>query len=118
MLNNKPLFGAALDLSEAFDNVPQDITLDILRRMGIHWRVLTPLQYMYKNLRRYFKIRGYLGHPLTATNGDNAGVPALGPAPECVSGCPLASALRCFARPGEPELCRRHNLAHQQVLAY
>ena len=75
MLNNKPLFGAALDLSKAFDNVPQDITLDILRRMGIHWRVINPLQYMYMNLRRYFKIRGYLGHPFTATNGIMQGCP-------------------------------------------
>ena len=75
MLNGNRVYGAALDLSKAFDNIPQAITLEILMRMGMSWRILNPLKDMYGRLKRYFKIRGYLGSPFTATNGIMQGCP-------------------------------------------
>ena len=68
LLNGESLYDAALDLSKACDNIPQEITLNILRQMGLHWRILNPQVMMCGNLNRYFKIHGFLGKPFKARN--------------------------------------------------
>ena len=75
MVGEKSLFGCAIDFSKAFDHVPQAITPEILRRLGLDPLVLKPLEFMYANLQRYFKARGYIGLPFRATNGIMQGCP-------------------------------------------
>ena len=74
-LDGVPLYGAALDFAKAFDNVPVDTALTLLEKMGLHESILIPLKFMYKNLKRYFKIRGFIGEPFCSTNGIMQGCP-------------------------------------------
>ena len=74
-LEGKPLYGVALDFAKAFDNVPVSLTLDLLKKLGLDSKILKPLTYMYENLKRYFKIRGFIGEPFKASNGIMQGCP-------------------------------------------
>ena len=74
-LTGDPGNGAALDFGKAFDNVPVDIALNLLERLGIKERILKPLTFMYQKLQRYLKISGFIGKAFHATNGIMQGCP-------------------------------------------
>ena len=54
-LEGDPLHGFALDFATAFDNVLVTITSDLLNKVRLNNRSLTPLTYMYDNLKGHFK---------------------------------------------------------------
>ena len=69
LLTGHPLYGVSLDYQKCFDSVSQDVVLHLAKELGLHERVLRPLQAMYKGLRRRFVFAGAAGSEFLATNG-------------------------------------------------
>ena len=110
LLGGEPLYGLALDFAKCFDRVPQSLTLELVEKMGLHPRILTPLQAMYHNLRRRFKYSMGVGAEFMVTNG-------------ILQGCPisvvlinalLSVVLRCIA--AEVPLCTTPSFADDAYL--
>ena len=75
LLGGEPLHGLALDFAKCFDRVPQGLTLDLVEKMGLHPRIMTPLRAMYAKLRRRFKLPSGVGEAYSVTNGILQGCP-------------------------------------------
>lgn len=65
----------AVDLSEAFDNVPEKVTFAVLAKMGIDQGLLRALRGMYNQIERRFKLGRYVGESFRSTNGILQGCP-------------------------------------------
>lgn len=64
-----PSGGVSYDFTKAFDLVPHDLLFAALQRRGCHWRIIRPLQHLYKHLHRVFRLRGSLSDWWDAANG-------------------------------------------------
>ena len=75
ILNGDNMKGIAVDLSKAFDNVPEKITFAVLDKMGIDKGLLRALRGMYHQIERRFKLGRYVGESFRSTNGILQGCP-------------------------------------------
>ena len=75
MLHNTPMFGVAVDLAKAFDNIPVEITFRLFEKLGIDSGLCTALRGMYTQLQRRFKIGAFVGESFRSTNGILQGCP-------------------------------------------
>ena len=75
ILDGRNLKGIAVDLSKAFDNVPEKITFEVLSRMGIDPSLLRALRGMYGQIERRFKLGNFVGESFRSTNGILQGCP-------------------------------------------
>ena len=69
------LCGISLDFKKAFDRVPWEHVFAIGRAAGLPSHILTPLQSMYGNLQRHFRIGGMMNQGVKSTNGILQGCP-------------------------------------------
>ena len=69
LMDGSPLYGLALDFAKCFDRVPQQLTLQLLRDMGLHERILRPIEDKYARLVRRFRLPLGVGRPFKVTNG-------------------------------------------------
>ena len=65
LLKGEPLCGPSIDLSKAFDSLPQAILLQMAAEVGMDANVLRALRGMYGSLRRRFRIDGHIGQPFS-----------------------------------------------------
>ena len=85
LLMGEPLAGLSIDFAKAFDRLPITILLNLAEAAGVSSGMLTALRGMYGQLRRRWKIHGFLGDCFASTNG-------------IMQGCPLSVAfLNIFA---------------------
>ena len=75
LLAGEPLAGLSLDFEKAFDNLPQDIMLQIAACMGMDEGVLKALAGMYGGLRRHFRVGSHVGAGFVSSNGILQGCP-------------------------------------------
>ena len=75
LVNNEELKGVAFDLAKAFDNIPIEITFEVMKRLGMDERLLKAALAMYKQIGKRFKINGYVGEAFSSTNGILQGCP-------------------------------------------
>eukprot|EP01059_Diplonema_ambulator_P000003 TRINITY_DN0_c0_g1_i4.p1 TRINITY_DN0_c0_g1~~TRINITY_DN0_c0_g1_i4.p1 ORF type:complete len:1528 (+),score=304.66 TRINITY_DN0_c0_g1_i4:2257-6840(+) len=75
LMGGEPLHGVALDFAKCFDTVPQQLTLELMRDLGLDPKVLRPLRTMYNKLERRFKLPLGVGKPYEVTNGILQGCP-------------------------------------------
>ena len=68
----------AIDLAKAFDNVPFMVALTLAEKMGVPSEFLCPLQAVYENMERHFRIGAGVGKGFGCTNGILQGCPASG----------------------------------------
>ena len=54
MLEDKPGCGVAVDLAEAFDSIPIEITFAVCDKLGMNYRLLAALKEMYRQIQRRF----------------------------------------------------------------
>ena len=69
LLENRPLRGVLLDITKCFDTVPWEVTFQLVRRMGLDEKVVRPLESMYRQLKRRFKLYGSVGEEFSSYNG-------------------------------------------------
>ena len=74
-LDKSDMFGVVVDLAKAFDNVPLEITFQILEKLGMDSGVLKAFRGIYSQMQRRFKIQGYYGDSFVSTNGILQGRP-------------------------------------------
>ena len=74
------LFGISLDYGKCFDRVPVHIVLELASASGMPPQLVTPLQSLYANLVRRFRVGRGVGQEFRATNG-------------IIQGCPLSVVL-------------------------
>ena len=75
LLGGKPLFGIALDYAKCFDRVPQELTMELVGKLGLHSRILGPLSDVYGRLERRINFKLGVGQPFNVTNGILQGCP-------------------------------------------
>ena len=75
LLSRQAIHGIALDFSKCFDRIPQRLVLSLAKTLGLHLRVLRPLENIYQSLRRRFKYPLGLGREFEVTNGILQGCP-------------------------------------------
>ena len=73
--NDAELYILAVDFAKCFDRVPQKIVLALARDLGMHERILGPLEAMYSGLQRRFKLPLGVGSEFEVTNGILQGCP-------------------------------------------
>ena len=69
--------GVCYDFKKAFDLIPHELLFAAMERRGCHKRILLPMQALYRDLWRVFKLRGACSSWWTAANG-------------LIQGCPLS----------------------------
>ena len=76
IIQGTPLYGAALDLSKAFNTLSRPLLAELCHRLGLG-AIWTPYAHFLHSLQRYFTLKQCWSMPLTS----NTGVP---------EGCPLS----------------------------
>jgi hypothetical protein len=61
--------GVSYDFAKAFDYIPQELLFGVLRHRGLSERILKPLEGMYGQLTRMFKLQGKLGATFKSYGG-------------------------------------------------
>ena len=74
-LDGVAVHGIALDFAKCFDWVPQNLVLALVEKLGLHPRILRPIEMMYRSLRRRFKYPLGVGQSFEVTNGILQGCP-------------------------------------------
>ena len=64
-----PIAGMGKDYKKCFDLVPHAISFKVARAQGLHPRVALPMEGMFRDLRRAFKVNRCVGQFMGATNG-------------------------------------------------
>ena len=64
-----PIAGMGKDYRKCFDLVPHAISFEAAREQGLHPSIAMPLEGMFRDLRRAFKVNGCVGRFTGATNG-------------------------------------------------
>ena len=75
MLEGTPLHGISLDYGKCFDRIPVHIVLNLASHLGLAPNIGRPLQGMYAQLVRRFRISTHMGTPFKSTNGILHGCP-------------------------------------------
>ena len=75
LLTGAPLHGMSLDLTKAFDRVPQQHLFALAEGAGLNAQFLGALKGMDGQLERRFKLNGLAGREFTSTNGIMQGCP-------------------------------------------
>lgn len=74
-LHGAQVRGVAIDLAKAFDNIPIEVAFQVLQAFGIDDKLMRAIRGIYSQVKRRFKIGGYVGKPFTSTNGILQGCP-------------------------------------------
>lgn len=83
--------GKAVDLSEAFDNVPVGVTFAILEKLGMDPKLIRSLRGMYHQTQRRFTLGQHLGESFASADGILQGCP--------ISDMPLNATMMVLHRP-------------------
>ncbi|CAE8613885.1 unnamed protein product [Polarella glacialis] len=75
ILRGIPLVGVSFDYSKCCDRIHNGIQLRLVRELGIDERISSPVQAMYANLRRRFRINQAVGQEFAATKSILQGCP-------------------------------------------
>ena len=111
VLYNKPMFGVAVDLAKAFDNISVEITFRLFEKLGIDRGLCAALRGLYTQLQRRFYIGAFVGESFGSTNG-------------IIQGCPLSvmllNALMVLHRDIQPHVMAESfvddlTMLHQEV---
>lgn len=75
LLTGEPLIGVHLDYRKAYDLIPRNIVFFLAEELGFSKPLLTAMQTLYRDLRRYFKVPGGVYSPFYSTSGMLQGCP-------------------------------------------
>ena len=75
LITSKPLAGLSIDFTKAFDRVPTHILFRLAERLGVEGGILKGVTSLYAQMRRHWKVGGFIGQAFTSTNGILQGCP-------------------------------------------
>ncbi len=70
-----PLYLCFVDLKSAYDRVQWPLLWDLLRRLGVHGKMLGAVQSLYDNCLLFMRVSGYTGESRTPSMGLRQGCP-------------------------------------------
>ena len=70
-----PLYLCFVDLKSAYDRVQWSLLWDLLRRLGVHGKMLGAVQSLYDNCLLFMRVSGYTGEGRTPSMGLRQGCP-------------------------------------------
>lgn len=74
-VKQEPVVIAAIDLAKAFDNIPIELAMATARKVGLDPDILRPVEAVYAQMVKHFKIGTGVGEGWKATNGVMQGCP-------------------------------------------